>query len=149
MNFKQYLSKDMVKIIDADSKDEALLEIIDLVFKAGKIKNIKKVREGIFYREQLMSTGIGLGIAIPHVRIDSIDNFVIAVGLNSSGIEDYKSIDDIPVKLIILIIGHTEQHKEYIKILSEIVKFLKQDDILKLIFNNVSDLDSLYDILST
>lgn len=148
MNFKDYIAKDRLIVLNSDNKEDALLELIQLVALSPEIKNKKKIQEGIFHREQLMSTGIGLGIAIPHVRIDNLDDFLITVGLNPRGINDYKSIDDIPVKLVFLIIGSKEKPKEYLKLLSDIVKFLKSDSILKKIFNNITDTNSLFNILT-
>ena len=135
MNFKDYINKDRLKVLTSDNKEGALMELIDLVALSEEIKNKKKIQEGIFHREQLMSTGIGLGIAIPHVRIEGVEDFIIAVGINSQGIKDYQSIDDIPVKIIFLIIGNKDKTKEYLQILSDIVKFLKEKDTRQVLLN--------------
>jgi len=131
MNFKEYISRDQVKVLSSDRKEDALRELIHLAAASPAIKNPKKLEEGIFRREKLMSTGIGLGIAIPHVRIAGLEHFHVSVGLHLHGISDYPSIDDRPVRIIFLIIGIKDQQKEYITLLSQIVRFLKQDNSLK------------------
>ena len=83
----------------------------------------------IFYREQLMSTGIGLGIGIPHVRFGQIGEPVAAVGVQPKGIKDYVSIDDEAVRIVIMIIAGRNQHKEHIRLLSLIVGQLKQEGV--------------------
>ena len=61
------ISLDRIKIIDASDKESALLEIVDLLAKADSVKDSAEVKKAIFDREKILSTSIGLGIAIPHV----------------------------------------------------------------------------------
>ena len=131
MDIKTALKKEYICILTSNTKKEALLEIIGLIEKSGEIKNIEKLKEGIFYREGLLSTGIGLGIAIPHVRFEEVRQLVMAVGINQQGIKDYEAIDDKPVWIVIMIIAGKEQHREYIRLLSKIVTKLKSGNTLE------------------
>jgi PTS system nitrogen regulatory IIA component len=74
-----------------------------------------------------MSTGIGQGIAIPHARIEGVENIIFAVGINKDGIDDYESLDGTPVRLIFMIIAGEKKHQEYLMLLSQIVKIFKKD----------------------
>ena len=94
-----------------------------------------------------MSTGIGLGMAVPHVRIENLGDFVICIGINPKGIWDYKSIDDIPVKVIFLIIGDKNKQKEYLKLLSSIVKYHKTSGLMDKL-SSISSTQELFGILS-
>lgn len=147
MDFRDHISRDQVMVLSKDSKKDALTELIDLAARSRYIRNPRKVREGVFHREQLMSTGIGLGIAIPHVRVSGLRKAHISVGLHREGIADYASIDDRPVRIIFLIVGVKGQQKEYITLLSQIVRFLKEDHNLRNILA-CRDADCLYQLLT-
>lgn len=73
-----------------------------------------------------MSTGIGLGVAVPHAKISCVDQFFITVAVASEPV-DWGSIDDQPVSLIFLIGGPENQQSEYLKILSKLVLFTKNE----------------------
>ena len=118
------------------NKKRIIIELVDLLAKAGIIRDREALIEGLLYREELMSTGIGLGIGIPHLRFDELSKPVVAVALQPEGIDDYESLDSQPVRLVILILVGKNQHREHIKLLSEIVSRLKKDDILPRIFHS-------------
>lgn len=124
MNYRNYISINRMKILETTDKDNCLDELIDL-FDDG-CGNKTDLRKAIFYRESLMSTGIGLGIAIPHVRTSEIEKISIAFGIQKAGIDNYESIDNEPVKLVFMIIANKIQHKEHIKILSSLMTKLKE-----------------------
>jgi len=116
--------------LNAENKQDALDELIEVISQNELITNPKKFGKEIFKREKLMSTGIGMEIAVPHVRHKSIKDFVMALGIKDSGIE-YGSIDNKPVKFIFMIGASDTQDKEYIKLLSRLVLRLKHPDLLK------------------
>ncbi len=116
--------------ISANNKKDALKELIDVICKNPRITDKKRFSKAIYKREKLMSTGIGLGIAVPHARDKSIQDFVIALGIIKDGL-CYESIDDKPVKLIFMIGASDSQDKAYIKLLSRIVLRLKNKNFTK------------------
>ena len=85
---------------------------------------LKAVRE----REALLSTGIGLGIAIPHARIPTVTSFVVGVGRHAAGIE-FGAIDGRPVSILVLIAGPQDAQKPYLELLAQLSKRLKIADI--------------------
>lgn len=125
MNFDQLITKELCVFLSSKTKTEAILELLDLVEKSGKVTQMDNLKKEIFYREQIMSTGIGQGIAIPHVRFEGVTDPMVIVGLAPEGIKDYSSIDDQMVHIVIMILVGAEQHKEYLRILSLIVSKLK------------------------
>lgn len=114
-----------VLILDSKTKRDALLALTDCLGTAPEVKDRDALAKGIFYREELMSTGIGMGIAVPHVRLASVTGPVMCAGLCRNPITDYQSLDGIPVHLIFMIAAGQNQHAEYLKLLSSLSLKLK------------------------
>ncbi len=127
MEIKEVLDKNLICVLNSGSKEKAILELIGLLEKTGRMKDTKELKKNIFHREKLMSTGIGLGLAVPHTRMEGVRKPVIVAGVSPSGIRDYESIDGEEVRIIMLIICGRKQHREYISLLSNIVQKLKDD----------------------
>ncbi len=128
MNLKDIIKPEHCIILTSRTKTEALLELIDLVKSGGEISDIEDLKKEIFFREQLMSTGIGQGIGIPHVRFEGVQHPVILVGISPEGIADYGSMDEKPVNIVFLFIVGKEQHKEYLRLLSLISSRVKDEN---------------------
>ncbi|MCD6118155.1 PTS sugar transporter subunit IIA [bacterium] len=124
---KDYLDPLFVTFLEEDDKKSALNTMAALLSKSPKIEDNKAFKKAVFDRENLMSTGIGLGIAIPHVKIDTVSDIVIGIGITKKGI-DWGTIDNKPVRLIFLIAGAEHQHRVYLQILSKIILVLKKKD---------------------
>ena len=107
-----------ILILDSKTKREALLALTDCLGTTPEVKDRDALAQGIFYREELMSTGIGMGIAVPHVRLASVTGPVMCAGLCRNPITDYQSLDGIPVHLIFMIAAGQNQHAEHLKLLS-------------------------------
>lgn len=133
-------------LLDCKSKNEALNRLIDLCTDIPGLANRTELAEAVFSREKLMSTGIGLSIAVPHVRLNSVNEIQMAFAVNKSGIRDYESLDGVPVRIIVLIIAGRNQHTDYIQTLSRISRLLKNEIIRERLYN-CKDGQSIYDIL--
>jgi len=127
MDLKGILKKELVFFSNLSNKKDILEALIRSIDNENLVEDAEVLRQSIFSREKIMSTGIGLGIAVPHARIKGVKNILIAVGINKNAIEDYESIDGTPVRLVIMIVAGERQHKEYLKLLSQIVKILKKN----------------------
>ena len=84
-----------------------------------------------------MSTGIGFGIAIPHAKISNVKEISFAIGVSKKGI-NFDSMDGEPVYLIILVAAGEKQHRDYLKILSNIISILKKDNLKEKIISSSS-----------
>ena len=113
VQLKNILSVDRIAFISQSSKRDALVELSEVLAKAPQIKNAQELTQEILKREELMSTAIGKGIAIPHVRLSSVTDLVMAVGICKTPITDYQTIDDEPVKLLFMIAAAYNQHSYY------------------------------------
>jgi PTS system nitrogen regulatory IIA component len=148
MELKDYIDKNLISVFKSEKKKKVILDLIDLICKNKELDNKKEIKEAIFYREQLMSTGIGLGIAVPHARIKGIKDLVMAVGVCREGIYDYETIDNIPVKIVVLIVAGEGQHKAYIRVLSLMVTKLKKVETREKILE-AKDEEEIYKILTS
>ena len=126
---KNILSPDRVVFISQSSKHDALVELADTLSTAPQVKHADELIAEILKREELMSTAIGRGIAIPHVRLSSVTDLVMAVGICHAPIADFQTIDDVPVNLLFMIAAAYNQHSYYLKTLSYFSAKLKKKEL--------------------
>lgn len=138
MKLSEILNKNLICFSELEKKQDNLEVLLQMIEKKNLVEDKNKLRKSIFEREDLMSTGIGLGIAIPHVRIKGVDDILISILINKKGIENYDSLDGLPVKIIIMIVAGDEQHRDYLILLSRIVKMLKKDFIRKSMIESIT-----------
>lgn len=124
MTTKDMFSKERVSFdLKATNKDEAIKELIEILYEDGKIIDKEKFREAVLKREEEFSTGIGMGIAIPHGKSSAVREASIAFGRSNKGV-DYESMDDKPAHLFFLIAVPEESSDVHLKALSEISRKL-------------------------
>lgn len=138
---KNFLSPDRICFINQSSKHDALVQLADVLGNAPQVKNAPELTQEILKREELMSTAIGRGIAIPHVRLASVTDLVMAVGVCKKPIEDFQTIDDQKVNLLFMIAAAYNQHAYYLKTISHFSAKLKKDDLREQILNAETELD--------
>ena len=126
--FSDILTLNRIKEIQASAKDEVLTEMSEMAAGASEVTSPKDLLKVIKSREAIMSTGIGMGIAIPHAKISSVTDFVIAVGRSQEGV-DFQSLDGLPVHLIILIVASDTQGEDFLKLLGKIGAFFNKRGI--------------------
>ncbi len=126
MTLANLLSEDQIlPDLKAEVRWEAISEIVDLLVRSGRILpgDSESVLEAIRQREQTMSTGIGLGIAIPHASSDKVQEVVAGFGRSKRGIE-FDSLDGQPVSFIVLFVVPKDQFQTHLRTLAAIAKFL-------------------------
>ncbi|WP_273443404.1 PTS sugar transporter subunit IIA [Treponema berlinense] len=123
---KNILSPDRIVFINHTTKRDALVELANNLSTAPQVKYSDELVTEILKREELMSTAIGRGIAIPHVRLSSVTDLVMSVGICKKDIIDYQSIDEIPVRILIMIAASYNQHTYYLQTLSFFSSKLKE-----------------------
>jgi len=115
----EILTVDRIKDITSVTKDDVLAEMSEMVADTPEVTSPDALLRAIKAREAIMSTGIGMGIAIPHAKTSSVTDFVMAVGRSKDGV-DYQSLDNLPVHLIILIVASDTQGEDFLKLLGKI-----------------------------
>jgi mannitol/fructose-specific phosphotransferase system IIA component (Ntr-type) len=126
MTLGHLLSVDqIIPEMHATERWSAIVELVDMLVGLGKIKPADRevVLSALRAREETMSTGIGFGIAIPHASSDRVTEVVAAFGRSHSGIE-FDSLDNLPVKFIVLFIVPKDQFQTHLRTLAAIAKFL-------------------------
>jgi PTS system nitrogen regulatory IIA component len=109
------------------TKTDAIKELVDLLKKAGTIVAEDSVANAVLEREELGTTGIGEGIAVPHGKSDAVDELVAALGRSRNGI-DFESIDGQPVHLLFLLVAPTTSAGPHLMALARISRLLKNRD---------------------
>ncbi len=123
----QYLDPQLVCFANAKTRDDALKTLVDLAHTQGRLDDKDAFFNALINREEIVTTGIGMGVAIPHAKLPSYDNFFIAVGVLTEGV-DWKALDSAPVRLIFMIGGPDDKQTEYLQILSGLTSVLKDEE---------------------
>jgi fructose-specific phosphotransferase system IIA component len=118
--------------LKARRKNEALQELIELVHRAGRIENPEAALKGLIEREKLASTGIGSGVAIPHLLSPDAGRTVMAFGRKREGLR-FDSIDNLPVTLIFLVVGPKHQEYAHLLLLSHLSRLLHDSEFRRIL----------------
>ena len=119
--------------LKGQTKDEVLDEMVDLLFKDSVLSSKEQFLKDVYYREGEGITGIGDGIAIPHGKSDSVLHTAVAIGRSDHDLE-WRSIDDKPVRLIIMLAIKSVDKTVHMKLLSNVAISLCQRDVIEQIF---------------
>lgn len=147
MDMKELITPERICLLKDTKKSEVLIDLTELAFStSNELQDLENLKKDIFFREELMSTGIGMGLGIPHLRMEGITDPIICIGVQKQGIYDYQSLDDTPVQVVIMILVGKEQHSKYIRILSQLTGKLKSKSLIpKLV--EASTENEIYDAL--
>ena len=143
---KNILSPDRVVFITQSAKRDALTELANVLANAPQVKRGDELLSEILKREELMSTAVGRGIAIPHVRLSSVTDLVMAVGVCRTPISDFQTVDDKPVNLLIMIAAAYNQHTYYLQTISYFSAKLKSLELRDAISNAATEKE-VYELL--
>ena len=146
MQLNQILKIEFINAnLSARNKDEALAELINTITQGGIKLKQSSIIEILTQRENLGSTGIGDGVAIPHGKIPELDEIIVAFGRSTEGIP-FDSLDGKPVLLFFLLLAPENSSGQHLKILAKISKMLKDVDFRKKLLKAESKSD-LYNII--
>ena len=145
-DFTQYVTKDSVMALDGRNK----LEVMDqLITRAADLTKLS--RDVIFRltwkREQMMTTGVGGMLALPHIRVNDINRPYVLVGVCENPIEDYQGQDDQPVRVIVFTVAPDENQEPYLQQLSSISRRLRNPALIEELIANVSTPAQILDII--
>ncbi len=123
-----YLDESLVLFLDVPSRDAALAQLILSLKESSRLKNVEQFHQAILDREKIVSTGVGLGVAIPHAKLKGYSDFFIAIGILKHRGLDWNALDGCDVRLIFLIGGPDNKQTEYLKILSHVTMAIKNEE---------------------
>ena len=131
MRIADYFDSRLISFLDEETRDEAIDALIDLLDGEGKLPDKQAFRKAIFHREGLVSTGIGMGVAIPHAKMRDLSEFFIAIGIQKNKGIEWNALDKAPVRLIFMIGGPDDKQSEYLQILSLLTSAIRDGELRK------------------
>ena len=109
-------------------KESVIEELIDLFIKAKLLRNKTRALDNVLKREQMISTGIGEGVAIPHAKYDEITKPILAFGRSDEGLK-FESLDGEKIHLVFLLLSPKEDPTKYVKLLGKIARLLDNEKL--------------------
>jgi mannitol/fructose-specific phosphotransferase system IIA component (Ntr-type) len=125
--FDEALSPTRIFRTREQNKEGILNFLIRELTASGEVDDPEAFRSAILMREGLMSTGIGLGIGVPHARISSVRRMIMAVAVNDQPLDDYESIDNQPVQIVFMVAGRPDQQSNYVRLLASLSRIVKDN----------------------
>jgi PTS system nitrogen regulatory IIA component len=123
-----YVDERLVIFLDATTKEEVLTRLVDLIAEKKQLPAKDRFYQAIIDRENLVSTAIGLGVAIPHAKLPIYTDFFVAIAVLHKGI-DWNAIDDSLVRIVFLIGGPENRQTDYLKILSSLTVSMRDEQL--------------------
>lgn len=131
MDLSKMVDERLVKFdFNVNSKEDAIAKIATLMAEANKVSDLDKYIEGVFEREEEFSTGIGMGVAIPHCKSDVVNEAAFTLVKLKNEIE-WGSLDDKPVSYIIMLAAPNSADNVHLKMLSQLATNLMDEDFRK------------------
>ncbi len=141
------LAPERIIFPEGTTKQEVLEELIGYLQEVPGIESREELAQAIFGREELMSTGIGIGLAIPHCRLGGVKTITAAVAVCPEAVGDYVALDNQPVKIVVMIVAGRHQQTGYIQALSQLSSVLKEETIRNRILSS-GDAEEIHRILA-
>ena len=134
--------------LQVSSKEDAVKQMVGALRDAGRISadHDADIAAAIMKREELGSTGIGRGVAVPHTKHGSVDELICAVALCSAGL-DFASLDGEPVYILFLLVSPPDRPGDHLRGLETITRHLKDDDFCRFLRQSKNQ-DHVWDLLS-
>ena len=122
----------IVSELEAKDRDGSIAELVRALDKAGRLGkgNCEKIIKAVIKREKEASTGMGKGVAVPHVKHPCVEDVVAAVGQNSGGI-DFSSLDKQPVYSVILLISPVDNPDKHLQVMEKVFEHLQREKFRK------------------
>jgi len=133
MKFADFVSREAVRAdLTADDKESVIREMAQALLDAGKIAQAEYegIIKAILKREELGSTGIGRGVAVPHTKHPSVDRLIGTVGVSAEGV-DFDSLDGEKVNLFFLLISPPDRPGDHLRALENVSRQLRDETFCK------------------
>jgi fructose-specific phosphotransferase system IIA component len=123
----ELLTPERIKIpLSSTTKDELLSELVEVIGRMPEVSDAADVLRAVREREEVLSTGIGNGVAIPHGKSGSVSSLIMAAGVTREPV-DFEALDGKPVNLFFLLVGPESAAGQHVKALSRISRLLRRD----------------------
>jgi mannitol/fructose-specific phosphotransferase system IIA component (Ntr-type) len=129
MRLSELLNPSAVTLsIEGGTKPEVLAELVAVLEKAHGFNSGGQILERVLHREEMMSTAIGFGVAIPHGKADSVTRMAAACAVSAGGL-DFGSDDGASTHLIVLFVSPDNRATEHVRVLAHISRLLKEESV--------------------
>jgi mannitol/fructose-specific phosphotransferase system IIA component (Ntr-type) len=118
----------------SSAKRDALVEIVENLGHSDSVTDAGALKNAILDREEIMSTGVGLTIAVPHAKLPSVKAFTLGIARSRRGI-DYDSLDGQPVRIVVTIAAPDNDQNTYLRVLAAVMQVLRNEDNRKAILS--------------
>ncbi len=133
MALADLISPEVVKVpLVGTTKNEVLRELVQLLLGTGRIGELESVYDALVAREALGSTGLELGVAVPHAKTRAVRRLTAAIGISPRGV-DFQSADGQPSRMFFLLLAPPDQSGPHIQALAEIARLAKSSTFLRLL----------------
>lgn len=138
MRIVDLISKNSIELnLNSNNKQDVIDELVNLVHKSGNLNDKNEYKEAILAREELSTTAIGEGVAIPHAKNKSVNKATLAAGISKEGI-DYEAFDDSLSHLFFMIAAPDGANDTHLEVLSRLSTILMDEDFRKNLINSTS-----------
>lgn len=146
MDINKLVDEKLIKSkLESKTKDDVIDEMIELLAKNNVIMDKEQFRRDIYARENLSTTGIGFGVAIPHAKSKTVKTPKIAIGISKEGI-DYDSIDGEKVFMVFMIAVKEGENNLHLKALANLSRRLMHEDFRKKLLK-AEDPSAIYELV--
>ncbi|MBE6404035.1 MAG: PTS sugar transporter subunit IIA [Lentisphaeria bacterium] len=137
ISFGKFLTKDSIVVLHAEDKKTAFDQ---LVAKVSDLAHLDRdvVARLVWKRENMMPTGVGHGLGMPHIRVERMDNPVIIIGVCANEIADYETQDGEPVRVIVFIAADDAKQEDYLGLLSSVSGKMRNSELIAEILENIT-----------
>lgn len=143
MRLTQLLTEEAIEVsLKQTQKKSVIEELLVLAIKGGKINDRMKAFEDIMKREEMMSTGLENGIAVPHAKTKAADDLTLSLGISKEGI-DFDAADGKPSHLFFMLLAPEDAAGPNVKVLAEIARLTKDKKFCKKLINASSSKEVL------
>jgi fructose-specific phosphotransferase system IIA component len=145
MKFSDFVSREAIKgDLVADDKEGVIREMVQALLDAGKIAptEVDSIIKAIMKREELGSTGIGRGVAVPHTKHPSVERLIGTVAVSSEGV-DFNSLDGEKVNLFFLLISPPDRPSDHLRALENVSRQLRDDGFCRFLKQSKTAADIL------
>lgn len=136
-SFTKFVDKDTILVLDGKTKFDVLDKLITSAAEMSKVDR-DIIMRATWKREKMMTTGVGFGLALPHIRLTGIPAPVVLVGLCKEPIIDYQSQDDQPIRVLVFIVAPEGNQEDYLQLLGSISRKLRNQEMINEIVENIS-----------
>ena len=145
--FAKYLQQDSILLLEGETKKQVFEDIVQHAAIRCTMDE-DQIRDAVWKRERMMTTGVGKGLALPHIRVNGFPSPLIIVGICKNPVSDYKSLDNQPINLVVFLAADERDQEAYLKLLGSISSKVKEEGVITEILAAGDDRAKIQEILS-